>query len=150
MCLDLVQCKRMLKRLIILPFFSIILPACSVGDLPFVYKIDVQQGNVYTQEMISQVQLGMNKTQVQGIMGTPLLTDVFDVNRWDYYTSDQFGREPREQERLTLFFDNDQLAHVEHTGTFNLAHLVSKKNEHEALKAKPHDLFYNPRFPEVD
>lgn len=84
------------------------LAGCS---FPGVYKIDVQQGNVVTQDMIDQLRPGMTRSQVRFIMGNPLLTDTFHANRWDYLYSIQPGGGKRLQERVSLIFnDNDQLA----------------------------------------
>jgi len=76
---------------------------------PGVYKIDVQQGNVVTQEMVDQLRPGMTTRQVRFIMGTPLIQDTFEPDRWDYLYSMQAGHNPREQERISLIFENDQL-----------------------------------------
>ncbi|MDA7089268.1 outer membrane protein assembly factor BamE [Pseudomonas sp. SA3-5] len=84
------------------------LAGCS---FPGVYKIDVQQGNVVTQDMIDQLRPGMTRSQVRFIMGNPLLTDTFHANRWDYLYSIQPGGGKRLQERVSVIFNgNDQLA----------------------------------------
>ncbi len=86
----------------------IALAGCS---FPGVYKIDIQQGNVVTQDMIDQLRPGMTRRQVRFIMGNPLITDTFHANRWDYLYSIQPGGGTRLQERISLMFDgNDQLA----------------------------------------
>lgn len=85
----------------------------SPADLPIVYKIDVQQGNVVTQEMLAQLQPGMDKAKVKYIMGTPLVVDVFHQSRWDYlFTMQKRGGE-REQRRVSLYFTDDKLDHIE-------------------------------------
>ncbi|TBV07372.1 outer membrane protein assembly factor BamE [Phytopseudomonas dryadis] len=85
----------------------IALAGCS---FPGVYKIDIQQGNVVTQDMIDQLRPGMTRRQVRFIMGNPLLTDTFHANRWDYLYSMQPGGGQRQQERISVNFDaNDQL-----------------------------------------
>jgi outer membrane protein assembly factor BamE (lipoprotein component of BamABCDE complex) len=65
-----------------------------------VYKMDIQQGNYVTQEMAVQLKMGMSKEQVRQALGTPLLTDVFHNERWDYiyYREDEQGK--REQRRF--------------------------------------------------
>lgn len=84
------------------------LAGCS---FPGVYKIDVQQGNVVSQDMIDQLRPGMTRSQVRFIMGNPLLTDTFHANRWDYLYSIQPGGGKRLQERVSVIFNgNDQLA----------------------------------------
>lgn len=86
----------------------IALAGCS---FPGVYKIDIQQGNVVTQDMIDQLRPGMTRRQVRFIMGNPLLTDTFHANRWDYLYSIQPGGGERLQERVSVIFDgNGQLA----------------------------------------
>jgi len=84
------------------------LAGCS---FPGVYKIDIQQGNVVTQDMIDQLRPGMTRRQVRFIMGNPLIQDTFHTNRWDYLYSLQPGGGERQQERMSVFFnENDQLA----------------------------------------
>ena len=83
------------------------LAGCS---FPGVYKIDIQQGNVVTQDMINQLRPGMTRKQVRFIMGNPLLTDTFHADRWDYLYSLQPGGGERQQERISVIFNpNDQL-----------------------------------------
>lgn len=90
-----------------------LLLASGCTYFPGVYKIDVQQGNVVTQEMIDQLRPGMTKRQVQFVMGTPLIQHTFDQSRWDYIYSLQPGGEPRQQESISLFFKDDKLSHFE-------------------------------------
>ena len=80
------------------------LAGCS---FPGVYKIDIQQGNVVTQDMIDQLRPGMTRKQVRFIMGNPLLTDTFHANRWDYLYSIQPGGGKRLQERVSVNFNAD-------------------------------------------
>ncbi len=96
----------------------LVFTACSIPRLQFpgVYKIDIQQGNIITQEMIDQLRPGMTKRQVTFVMGTPLIRDPFDQDRWDYVYNYQPGGGVRGQERVTMFFENDLLTHF--TGDF--------------------------------
>ncbi len=82
-------------------------------DLPFVYKMTVQQGNILTPEQVDQLQLGMNQRQVRYLLGTPLLTDFFNTQRWDYVYTIRRGHQPEEQRRLTLHFQEDALVQIE-------------------------------------
>ncbi len=91
---------------ILLCTFALGLTGCG---FPGVYKIDVQQGNVVTQEMIDQLRPGMTQRQVRFIMGTPLIQDTFSPNRWDYLYSMKSGHRPRTQERVSLTFENEIL-----------------------------------------
>jgi outer membrane protein assembly factor BamE len=87
---------------------ALLVAACG----PFVYKIDVQQGNYVTQETVAQLKKGMSKAQVKQVLGTPLLTDVFHANRWDYYFSSAKGGRARERTRLSVYFEDDKLVAV--------------------------------------
>lgn len=83
------------------------LSACSyVPRIVTEYRIDVQQGNVLSQEMVSQLKPGQTRDQVRFILGSPLLTDMFHAERWDYLYRLQDGRTMEvETRRLTVFFD---------------------------------------------
>jgi outer membrane protein assembly factor BamE len=85
----------------------------ALSKLPFVYRMTVQQGNIISEEMIDQVELGMSKAQVRYVLGTPLLTDMFHANRWDYTYTIKRGHAPMETKRLTLWFQDDQLVSIE-------------------------------------
>ncbi|HET8807785.1 MAG TPA: outer membrane protein assembly factor BamE [Methylophaga sp.] len=99
-----------MKSLVIysLSLMILILSGCSKDKIPGVYRIDIQQGNDVTQEMIAKLEPGMSKSQVNYVMGTPLLIDTFHPNRWDYVYSFQPGNGERKQRRITLFFDEDE------------------------------------------
>jgi outer membrane protein assembly factor BamE len=93
---------------------SLLLAGCgSVTSFAFpgVYRLSIPQGNIITQDMIDQLRPGLTKRQVNFIMGTPLVKDTFDQDRWDYLYSFQPGGGERVQERLTLYFENNQLTH---------------------------------------
>tara|TARA_R110001606_G_scaffold361754_7_gene515337 strand:- start:256042 stop:256584 length:543 start_codon:yes stop_codon:yes gene_type:complete len=104
-----------MKKLLIYTFSILILSlsACSTDKIPGVYRIDIQQGNDVTQDMINQLKPEMTKKQVAYVMGTPLLIDTFHPDRWDYIYSFQPGNSNREQRRLTLFFMDDKLERIE-------------------------------------
>ena len=86
---------------------------CSTAKLPGVYRLDIQQGNVITPEMLAQLELGMDRRKVRFILGTPLLTDTFNQDRWDYLYSLEAAGSDRVQRHVTLFFENDQLVRIE-------------------------------------
>lgn len=88
-------------------------PLPSPRNLPFIHKIDVQQGNVITQEMVAQLQPGMDKKKVQFIMGTPVIQDTFNAQRWDYIYTFKPGGESTERRLITLVFVEEQLDHIE-------------------------------------
>ena len=102
---------------------TLVLAGCSLEWLPFVYRLDIHQGNVVSQEMIDQLRPGMTKRQVAFIMGTPLLADPFHDNRWDYIYSNQPGGEPRVEKSISLVFQNDELTGLQ--GDFRPGNLPS-------------------------
>jgi outer membrane protein assembly factor BamE len=85
----------------------------ALSDLPFVYKMPVQQGNIISKEMLDQLELGMTKDQVRYLLGTPALTDMFHTDRWDYTYTMQRGNAPMEKKPLTLFFLDDALVRIQ-------------------------------------
>lgn len=89
-------------------------PQTSILEkIPLMYKRDVQQGNVLDQELVNRLKPGMTKSQVNYIMGTPLLVDVFHLERWDYFYSLKKGRKQAVQKRISLFFQDDRLVRTE-------------------------------------
>jgi outer membrane protein assembly factor BamE len=94
---------------------SLTLVSCStiLNNLPGVYTLEIQQGNIIDQAMIDQLRPGMNKRQVLYIMGSPMLDDIFHKNRWDYLYSDQPSGEDRVQKQISLFFENDQIVGIQ-------------------------------------
>ena len=84
---------------------------CGCSSVPRIvneYKIDIQQGNVLTQEMVSQLKPGQTKDQVRFILGTPVLMDMFHANRWDYvYRLQKGSTGVAETRKFSVFFDAD-------------------------------------------
>jgi len=80
------------------------------------YKLDIQQGNFVTQDMIAKLQLGMTRSQVRFALGTPLMVDPFHNDRWDYVFRYMKAGTLTEQRRLKVHFSNDRLARVEGDG----------------------------------
>ena len=80
---------------------------------PGVYRINVEQGNVVTEEMVEQLRPGLNRRQVRYIMGTPLIEDSFHGDRWDYRYLLRNGNELLSETHLTLWFEGDELVRVE-------------------------------------
>jgi len=77
------------------------------------HRIDIQQGNVVTQEQVARLQPGMSRLQVRDIMGTPLLIDVFHANRWDYVFTLRQGGTTVARRNVVLIFDGDNLKTVD-------------------------------------
>ena len=88
---------------------AILLLCSSLAGCGLVHKIDVQQGNYVTQDSAARLKVGMTKAEVRQTLGTPLLSDAFHANRWDYYFSNVKGRKTEERSRLSVFFENDKV-----------------------------------------
>ena len=91
----------------------LVLSACSTLEFPGVYKLTIQQGNIVSQEMVDRLKPGMTRSQVQFVLGNPVLADSFEQDRWNYvYTIDIPGQAIIERE-LIIVFENDRLLRFE-------------------------------------
>jgi len=97
-------------RLFALAFAAALAAGC-------VHKIDVEQGNFVTTDMVEKLKPGMTKAQVKQILGTPLLADVFHSNRWDYYFDNAKAGRHLAHKKLTVVFRDEKLESV--TGDAN-------------------------------
>jgi outer membrane protein assembly factor BamE len=88
----------------------LVLTGCA---FPGVHRVEVQQGNIIEKGMVEQLQLGMTKSQVRYIMGSPIIADTFNQDRWDYYYSTQTGSRLKKQESVTIFFINDKVSRID-------------------------------------
>jgi len=112
---DIKMKARTLVAIVLVPIF-ITLSACGAWWLPRAHRIDIQQGNLLSTEQISQVAVGMSKTQVTSLLGRPLTTNQLNPDRWEYiYSLNRSGETP-EVQRLSLEFENDQVANLEKDG----------------------------------
>jgi outer membrane protein assembly factor BamE len=83
--------------------------AHNVAGVFTLYKSEVVQGNFVSREQAAQLHAGMTRLQVRDLLGTPLITPLFQGDRWDYvFTMDRQGV-PRQRYRLTLYFTGDTL-----------------------------------------
>jgi outer membrane protein assembly factor BamE len=77
------------------------------------YKATVVQGNFVSREQVEALQPGMSRQQVRDILGTPLVTDLFHANRWEYVFTIKRPGEDRQTRKLSVFFDGDLFARAE-------------------------------------
>ena len=90
------------------------LPALpELQGIPGVYRIDIQQGNIVDREMLDQLEIGMEPRKVRFILGTPLLVDPFNQNRWDYFYSLRRGSGEEVRQRVSVYFVDDRLARID-------------------------------------
>jgi outer membrane protein assembly factor BamE len=95
---------------------ALLLASCGSLPVPNLkpYRIEIQQGNFVSQEMMSQLKPGMSKDQVRFVMGTPLLIDVFHADRWDYvYRRQRENSNVLEHRKIAVFFEDGKLKRVE-------------------------------------
>jgi outer membrane protein assembly factor BamE len=94
-------------RRLVLGAFALLLGGC-------VYRMDVQQGNYLDGRTVDQLSVGMTRSQVRYLLGTPMVPDLFDKDRWDYFYYFQRGRLRRpEQRHVIVLFKEDKVASFE-------------------------------------
>ena len=102
-------------RLCSIALAALLVAGCRQVSLPTLapHKIDIQQGNVVTQDMVDKLRPGMTPSQVRFILGTPLVVDTFHKDRWDYVYRYEKGGTLVEHRRIIVVFEDDKLARVE-------------------------------------
>lgn len=107
------QKKYSLYRLLALALLgtSLLISGCS-GVFPGVYKIDIPQGNLITEKKLEQVKVGMNRRQVRFLLGSPLLIDTFNQNRWDYFYSVSSDQGVKVEHHITIVFKQDVVSEI--------------------------------------
>ena len=79
-----------------------------------IYRIDIQQGNLLEEDSIDQVAVGMSRSAVQFLLGTPMVADAFHQDRWDYAYYLRVGRSRDVVERwLIVYFEEDEVVRLE-------------------------------------
>lgn len=87
--------------------------ADSLFGLITPYRFEVVQGNVVTKEQLERVRIGMQRRQVRELLGSPMLTDLFHGDRWDYvFTIRRQGAEPQRR-GIVLAFEGDRLVKID-------------------------------------
>lgn len=90
-----------IRSILILVFVAVLSSGCGL------YQVDIQQGNYITPEQVAQVKPGMSQSQIRELLGTPLLTDDFRRNRWDYVFYQKSGNSTTAGTGATVFFNNN-------------------------------------------
>lgn len=111
--------RRVLPRRRVWPLLAIALAlgACKSVEIPKMpgvtpYRMVIQQGNFISDEMVAQLKPGMSKDQVRFVLGTPLVTDIFHADRWDYVFFREMPSGKREQRNLSVLFQDGKLTRV--------------------------------------
>ena len=90
-----------------------LLVSVPLAGCGLVYKVDVQQGNLFDKATVDSLKPGMTKRQVLLVMGSPAVISPFDQNRWDYVSTIRRGRNSMDSKDLTLYFENDALVKID-------------------------------------
>lgn len=88
-----------MKKIIFIIISCLLLTSC-------LYRQDIQQGNIITPEQVAQLKVGMTADQVRYVMGTPVLQNTFEPNRWDYVYAFKANHKDLVEKRVTIFFVN--------------------------------------------
>jgi outer membrane protein assembly factor BamE len=100
-----------MRKILLIITSIILISGCS--QFPGVYKLDIPQGNMITQETVNQLRPGMTQRQVQFVMGTPIVEDTFNSDRWDYiYTMKKPDQTPT-LSRVSVFFTDGVLSNIQ-------------------------------------
>lgn len=86
----------------------------AVAAAGCVYRQNIQQGNLLDREQIEQLEVGMTRSQVRFLLGTPMVIDSFNSSRWDYIYSLQRGHSRKVEKRhLIVWFEGDKVLRIE-------------------------------------
>ena len=87
---------------------------CCLLATACVYRINIQQGNFLDQAAVEQVKAGMTRSQVRYLLGTPMVADSFNKERWDYIYYLKKGRTRHvDSRRVTVYFDGEKVARLD-------------------------------------
>jgi outer membrane protein assembly factor BamE len=86
------------------------LPLAGCG---LIYKVDVQQGNLFDKSTVDALKPGMSKRQVLLVMGSPSVVSPFDQDLWHYVSTIRRGRNTMESKDLTLYFKDEALVKID-------------------------------------
>ena len=98
-----------MKQLASTLFLLIVIITISSCSSLSPYKVPVLQGNIFEDEDLEKLSEGLTKEQVQFIFGTALIQDPFRTSRWDYFNYVTVGNEVVAENKLTIYFNEDDL-----------------------------------------
>ncbi len=114
----------LVRTSVLVTFAALAVAGCASITAPFdawvpyisqfgIYKIDVNQGNYLSQDMVDKLKEGQTKAQVRLVLGTPLITSVFRDNRWDYLYEYRANGRLQTRRQFTVYFKDDALSRWE-------------------------------------
>ena len=133
-------------NIVALTAMLVLIDGCSSLKFPFAYEVRVQQGNWIEQQMIDQLEVGMTKSQVRYVMGSPLIQDTFSPDRWDYYFTVKQGDKEMKERRIAVYFEGDKLArwetnlHTDENRNDPTGRIDDKREEAEYLEKRDQEL----------
>lgn len=99
------QMRKLPQQLVVMLLAALLCAGCGM-----LYRQPIYQGNLLDTAAVEQLQAGMSKQQVQGLLGTPSITDPFHEDRWDYVATQRTDRRGNVEVRnFTLWFEGGQL-----------------------------------------
>ena len=127
---------RFLMRITLI-IIAVLLASCGgVSRLPSFtpHKMEINQGNLIAAETRRKLKLGMSQSQVRALLGTPLIADAFHPNRWDYAYRLEQNNKLVDQQRMTLYFEDESLARIDDSSMPALLSAPSAQPPVEAAK----------------
>ncbi len=104
-------------RTLLVSLFCVItlasISACGFVGFPGVYRINVEQGNIIDQTKVDKLKIGMSRRQVRFILGTPMIEDSFNHDRWDYTHTIRNGKNSILDQSLIVYFEGEKLSRIE-------------------------------------
>lgn len=94
-------------------FISALFLALTSVTAGCVYQASLSQGNLLKDEDLEQLEIGMTRSQVRFLLGTPMIDDPFHEERWDYVYYLRIGREDASFKRwVTIIFDGNTVSEI--------------------------------------
>src|SRR5580658_3982087 len=104
----IIRAVIILQRTDMRPLFAALLLTTTLAGC--VYRLDIQQGNFLEGKTVDRLQVGMTRSQVRYLLGTPMVPDIFNKDRWDYLYYFVRGRlRAPDQRHVAVFFKDDKV-----------------------------------------
>ena len=95
-------------------FAALLLAGAAVLVQGCVYRVNIQQGNFLEAKAVDQVTVGMTRSQVRFLLGTPMIADAFHSDRWDYLYYFKAGKTQKvERRQFVVYFSDEKVARTE-------------------------------------
>lgn len=103
--------KELRRTFTIVCLLTLLTSGCETLRFPGVHRINIQQGNVISQNMVNKLKPGMTRRQVQFVLGNPVINDQLARDRWDYVYSMKVGGSEAIKVKLQVYFVDNRLSH---------------------------------------